>query len=48
MTGAPPSSSSLPASGASAAEEVPTLPEGTRVAEFEVKGVLGSGGFGIV
>jgi len=48
MTGAPPSSSSLPASGATAAEEVPTLPVGTRVAEFEVKGVLGSGGFGIV
>jgi serine/threonine protein kinase len=48
MTGAPPSSSSLPASGAPVAEEVPTLPVGTRVAEFEVKGVLGSGGFGIV
>ena len=47
MTAAPPSPSSLPASGTTAAE-APTLPPGTRVAEFEIKGVLGSGGFGIV
>jgi hypothetical protein len=48
MSGAPPSASSLPASGAPVAGQAPTLPEGTRVAEFEVRGVLGSGGFGIV
>jgi hypothetical protein len=47
MTAAPPSPPSLPASGTTAAE-APTLPPGTRVAEFEIKGVLGSGGFGIV
>jgi hypothetical protein len=46
MTGGPPSSA-LPASDAMA-EQAPTLPLGTRVAEFEIRGVLGSGGFGIV
>ena len=43
---APPSS--LPPGVSPGAGDAPTLPVGTRVGEFEVRGVLGSGGFGIV
>jgi serine/threonine protein kinase len=43
---APPSS--LPPGVAPGCGDAPTLPVGTRVGEFEVRGVLGSGGFGIV
>jgi serine/threonine protein kinase len=50
MTGSvptPPSGMPLPTLG-EVSDAVAALPAGTRVAEFEVKRVLGSGGFGIV